>query len=95
LLYLVREESTMAVRDDWLQRVSFTESAVPAGKLEVYGLEWRITASGTVFLRSLKEKGDSMPFENREYFLRMANDVFDTLEIAMLREIGGVEEDER
>jgi hypothetical protein len=48
-----------------------------------------------VFLRSLKEKGDSIAFENREYFLRMANDVFDTLEIAMLREIGGVEEDER
>ena len=73
----------MAVRQDWLETV--TPTGRGGVKVKSNGIEFRLTANDTVFLRPLKERGDSHPWETREHLLRTLNDAFDTLEEAKRR----------
>ena len=70
----------MTLRQDWLAQVTRTEQ--DSVKLVSNKIEFRLTENGTVFLRPLKDQGDSFPWQSRDHLLRTIEDVFDTLEEA-------------
>ena len=70
----------MTVRQDWLTQV--TRTSQDSVKLVSNKIEFRLTENGTVFLRPLKDQGDSFPWKSREHLLQTINDAFDTLEEA-------------